>query len=96
MNHSQEVAVRFEGVSKSFDATPLLENVSFEIARGEAFCILGRSGAGKTVLLKLLVGMLKPDQGKIFINQEEITALDSAGVLRVRKTMVFCFKMLPF
>lgn len=92
MNHEETKAVRFEQISKSFDAAPLLESVSLEIARGEAFCILGRSGTGKTVLLKLMVGMLKPDRGKIFINQEEITALDRAGLLRVRKAVGFLFQ----
>lgn len=92
MTHQQNNAIRFEQVSKSFDRTPLLESVSFEVARGEAFCILGRSGTGKTVLLKLLVGMLKPDRGKIFVNQEEITAMDRAGLLRMRKAIGFLFQ----
>jgi phospholipid/cholesterol/gamma-HCH transport system ATP-binding protein len=92
MNHEKDEAVRFEKVSKSFDPEPLLENVSFKVAHGEAFCILGRSGTGKTVLLKLMVGMLKPDRGRIFINQEEITALDRPGILRVRKNVGFLFQ----
>ncbi len=92
MNHEETEAIRFEQVSKSFDSTPLLENVSFEVARGEAFCILGRSGTGKTVLLKLMVGMLKPNRGKIFINQEEITVLDMPSLLRLRKRVGFLFQ----
>jgi phospholipid/cholesterol/gamma-HCH transport system ATP-binding protein len=92
MNREETKAIRFEGVSKFFDASPLLDSISFEIARGEALCILGRSGTGKTVLLKLMAGMLKPDGGKIFIDQEEITALDKPSLLRVRKTIGFLFQ----
>jgi phospholipid/cholesterol/gamma-HCH transport system ATP-binding protein len=92
MNHEQTKAIRFERVSKVFEGSPVLDNVSFEVARGEAFCVLGRSGTGKTVLLKLMIGMLKPDGGKIFIDQEEITALDKPSLLRVRKTIGFLFQ----
>jgi phospholipid/cholesterol/gamma-HCH transport system ATP-binding protein len=92
MNRDETKAIRFERVSKVFDGSPVLDNVSFEIARGEAFCMLGRSGTGKTVLLKLMIGMLKPDGGKIFIDQEEITALDRPALLRVRKSVGFLFQ----
>jgi phospholipid/cholesterol/gamma-HCH transport system ATP-binding protein len=92
MNHEQTKAIRFERVSKFFEDSPVLDNVSFEIERGEAFCVLGRSGTGKTVLLKLMIGMLKPDGGKIFIDQEEITVLDKPSLLRVRKTIGFVFQ----
>jgi phospholipid/cholesterol/gamma-HCH transport system ATP-binding protein len=92
MNHDETKAIRFERVSKRFDAMPLLDSVSFEIARGEAFCILGRTGTGKTVLLQLMLGMLTPDEGKIFIDQEEITALAKPSLLRVRKTIGYLFQ----
>jgi phospholipid/cholesterol/gamma-HCH transport system ATP-binding protein len=92
MNHDETKAIRFERVSKFFNGSPVLDSISFGIARGEAFCILGRSGTGKTVLLKLMLGMLKPDGGKIFIDQEEITALDKPSLLRVRNTIGFLFQ----
>jgi phospholipid/cholesterol/gamma-HCH transport system ATP-binding protein len=86
------VAVRFDHVSKSIGATRILEDVSFEIPRGTAFSILGRRGTGKTTALKLSIGLLKPDRGRIFINQEEITRLDTRGILRVRKSTGFVFQ----
>jgi phospholipid/cholesterol/gamma-HCH transport system ATP-binding protein len=92
MNLDVDVAVRFDHVSKSIGATRILEDVSFEIARGTAFSILGRRGTGKTIALKLSIGLLKPDRGRIFINEEEITTLDALGLMRVRKSTGFVFQ----
>jgi phospholipid/cholesterol/gamma-HCH transport system ATP-binding protein len=87
-----DVAVRFDQVSKSIGTTRMLEDVSFEIPRGTAFSILGRRGTGKTIALKLTIGLLKPDQGRILINQEDIGTLDTLGLLRVRKAIGFVFQ----
>lgn len=92
MNLDQDVAVRFERVSKSMGATRILEDVSFEIPRGTAFSILGRRGAGKTTVLKLSIGLLQPDRGRLFVNQEEISGLNTSGLLRVRKSTGFVFQ----
>jgi phospholipid/cholesterol/gamma-HCH transport system ATP-binding protein len=92
MNLEGVVAVRFDRVSKSIGATRILEDVSFEVPHGTAFSILGRRGTGKTIALKLSIGLLKPDRGRIFINQEEITRLDTRGLLRVRKSTGFVFQ----
>ena len=66
--------------------------MSFDVPRGSACCIMGRSGSGKSVTLKLLMGLLKPDDGKIYVNDVEIETLDSAGLVEVRKTMGFLFQ----
>jgi phospholipid/cholesterol/gamma-HCH transport system ATP-binding protein len=58
-------AVVLEHVSKSFGERPILRDVSFQVGAGEALCILGRSGTGKSVTLKLIISLLKPDQGRI-------------------------------
>ncbi len=84
--------VRFDNVTKSFDNRRVLDRVSFDVPRGEACCIMGRSGSGKSVTLKLLLGLLKPDEGKIYVNDVEIEALDSAHLVEVRKTMGFLFQ----
>ena len=86
------MAVRFDGVSKSIDDTDILEDISFEVPRGTVFSILGRRGAGKTIALKLSIGLLKPDLGRIFLNNEEITELDHPGLLHVRKATGFVFQ----
>lgn len=86
------MAIRFENVTKSFGTQRVLDNVSFEVPRGSACCILGRSGTGKSVTLKLLMGLLKPDEGQIYVNDVEIEKLDSPGLVAVRKTMGFLFQ----
>jgi phospholipid/cholesterol/gamma-HCH transport system ATP-binding protein len=92
MNLDEDVAVRFDRVSKSIDGMRILEEVSFQVPRGTAFTILGRRGTGKTIALKLSIGLLKPDRGRIFINREEITALDTPDLMRVRKSTGFVFQ----
>jgi phospholipid/cholesterol/gamma-HCH transport system ATP-binding protein len=87
-----EAAIRFEGVTKSFGALTVLNDVSFEVGRGSAFCILGRSGTGKSVTIKQLIGLLKPDRGRIYVEDEEITRLDAAGLSRIRQRMGFLFQ----
>ncbi len=85
-------AVAFERVSKSFGTKQVLHDVSFDIHAGEALCILGRSGTGKSVTLKLIVSLLKPDQGKIWVEQDEITHLGESELSRVRRKMGFLFQ----
>ena len=69
----------------------MLKNVSFSVERGETLCILGRSGVGKSVSLRMLMGFLKPDSGSIHVEGQEITDLSEEGMRAIRKrvTMVF-------
>lgn len=85
-------AVAFHQVSKSFGAKRVLRDVSFDVHAGEALCILGRSGTGKSVTLKLIISLLKPDNGNIWIEQDEITHLKEADLSRVRRKMGFLFQ----
>src|ERR1700685_1254392 len=87
---SQPIIV-FDNVSISFDGRSVLENVSFFVRRGETLCILGRSGVGKSVSLRMLMGFLKPDSGSIRVEGQEITTLSEEGLRAIRKrvTMVF-------
>ncbi len=84
--------VRLENVSKSFDGRAVLRDVSFAIPRGTAFCLLGRSGVGKSVTLKLLVGLIRPDQGRIWVDGRDITQVEAAELVRLRKRMGFLFQ----
>jgi phospholipid/cholesterol/gamma-HCH transport system ATP-binding protein len=88
----RELAIRFENVSKSFGTFRVLDNVSFAIPRGSAFCILGRSGTGKSVTLRQLIGLIKPDTGSIFVEDREITGLDARGLSEVRKRVGYLFQ----
>jgi phospholipid/cholesterol/gamma-HCH transport system ATP-binding protein len=85
-------AVVFDQVSKSFGTKQVLRDVSFDVPTGEALCIVGRSGTGKSVTLKLIVSLLKPDQGNIWIEQDEITHLGETELSRVRRKMGFLFQ----
>ena len=86
-----DAIVVFRDVSISFGGPPVLEDVSFFVQRGKTLCILGRSGVGKSVSLRLLMGFLKPDSGSICVEGKEVTELDEQGLQEVRKrlTMVF-------
>jgi phospholipid/cholesterol/gamma-HCH transport system ATP-binding protein len=86
-----EPIISFSHVNISFDGRPVLEDVSFSVERGQTLCILGRSGVGKSVALRLLMGFLKPDSGSIHVEGQEVTDLDEEGMSAIRKrvTMVF-------
>ena len=85
-------AVALENVSKSFGEKPILRDVSFQVGAGEALCILGRSGTGKSVTLKLIISLLKPEQGHIWIEGDDITRLHASDLSRVRRKMGFLFQ----
>jgi len=87
-----EPAIRFDRVSKSFGTLKVLDEVSFEVPRGSALCILGRSGTGKSVTIKQLVGLIRPDSGNIYVEGEEISRLPGRELPRVRKRMGFLFQ----
>jgi len=86
-----EPIIVFDNVSISFDSRPVLENISFSVNRGQTLCILGRSGVGKSVSLRLLMGFLHPDSGSIRVEGQEIVGLSEAEMMAIRKrvTMVF-------
>jgi len=86
-----EPLIVFDHVGISFDGRPVLEDVSFYVDRGQTLCILGRSGVGKSVALRMLMGFLKPDEGSIRVEGQEITGLSEEGKRAIRKriTMVF-------
>jgi len=85
-------AVAFQHVFKAFGSKQVLRDVSFEVQQGETLCILGRSGTGKSVTLKLLMALLKPDQGGILVEHDDITRLNEKGLSKVRRNMGFLFQ----
>ena len=84
--------VRLEHVSKAFGALRVLDDVSLEIPAGEATVVLGRSGTGKSVLLKHIVGLLHPDAGHVFLGDQDITALTPAALAIARRQIGFLFQ----
>ncbi len=86
-----EVFFEFREVSKAFDGRPVLDRVSFTVNRGETCVIMGRSGVGKSVSLKHIMGFLKADSGKIFVDGEDVTNFTEGefASVRAKVTMVF-------
>ena len=85
-------AVRLEGVTKTFGTRRVLDGVSFAIPRGAGFIILGRSGTGKSVTLRHIVGLVRPDAGRVFVGNDEMSALAGAELARARRGIGFLFQ----
>jgi phospholipid/cholesterol/gamma-HCH transport system ATP-binding protein len=84
--------IAFEQVEKGFDDRKVLDKVSFTVAQGEALCILGRSGTGKSVTLKMMIGLLKADAGKVLVTGEDMSVLNEDGLAKVRRKMGYLFQ----
>ena len=65
--------LEIKNISKSFDGQPVLQDISIELNKGELVCLLGVSGGGKTTLFNVISGLLKPDQGQVFLDGKDIT-----------------------
>jgi len=84
--------IEFVDVHKSFDERKVLDGVSLGVEKGETFAILGPSGVGKTVMLTHIVGLLKPDQGRIFVDGQDITDMREAKLTAIRKKVQLVFQ----
>ena len=84
MNTNESPAIEFRNVSLSFDDKPVLVAISFQLGRGEMIFLTGVSGSGKSLILHLAMGFLKPDAGQIFIEGREIETLDESEMLAIR------------
>jgi len=85
-------AVRFDHVSKAFGGRKVLEDVSLEIPEAKAFCLLGRSGTGKSVTLRHIVGLVRPDNGRVFVGERDIATLTGRELADARTHMGFLFQ----
>src|SRR5215207_11208957 len=80
-------SVRLEHITKRFDATVALDDVSLEVRAGELFFLLGPSGCGKSTLLRLIAGLHEPTAGRIFFNDRDVTPLGTE-----KRNAVMCFQ----
>ena len=87
-----EAAVKLEHVSKAFGDRQVLDDVSFDVGRGQAFCLLGKSGTGKSVTLKHIVGLVKPDKGHVWVEGRDIPELPGTQLASVRRRIGFLFQ----
>jgi phospholipid/cholesterol/gamma-HCH transport system ATP-binding protein len=84
--------IEVRDLKKSFGPQPILDGVSFSISEGESLVIVGRSGGGKSVLLKHIIGLLQPDSGAVLIDGEDITHMDERNLIRVRSKFGMVFQ----
>ncbi len=84
--------IEIKNLHKAFGAKKILNGVSFEIPKGQTMCIIGKSGCGKSVLLKHIVGLLEPDEGSVKVDGFEVSALAKKNLFDLRKKMGFVFQ----
>ena len=89
---NDEPVIVFEHVSLAFDDTVVLRDVSFRLGKGHTKIILGASGAGKSISLKLILGLLKPDNGKIYVNGQLVNDYTEEQMMKVRADIGMVFQ----
>jgi phospholipid/cholesterol/gamma-HCH transport system ATP-binding protein len=92
VNETNKPAVALDHVSKSFANRQVLSDLSLSVTPGQALCILGRSGTGKSVTLKLMIALLRPDAGQVRITGDNIAELEGEQLSHVRRKMGFLFQ----
>src|SRR5437763_328307 len=83
--HRIVAAIEFKDVELAFDDVVVLDKVNFRVRRGETKIVLGGSGTGKSTIINLVLGLLKPDAGRIIIDGEDVTEFDEPEMMRIRK-----------
>ncbi len=84
--------IRVSHLSKAFNGQEVLKDINLDISDGEILVVLGQSGSGKSVLLRHLIGLIKPDQGRIEINGDVITELSEKDLLKIRMRIGYLFQ----
>ena len=85
-------AISLEDVRKGFGGRAVLDGLTFSVDEGEALCVLGRSGTGKSVTLKLMIGLLKADSGQVKVQDRDMAALKPAELAGLRRHMGYMFQ----
>jgi phospholipid/cholesterol/gamma-HCH transport system ATP-binding protein len=92
MSEPQTIAVEFKHVTKSFGPKCVLNDISFHIEQGQALCLLGRSGTGKSVTLKLIMALMRPDSGDVWVDQDNVVGMNEKSLSHVRKKLGYLFQ----
>src|SRR5690349_13979028 len=85
-------SIIFEDVTISFDRTPVLDGISFEVRRGETKIVLGVAGSGKSTILKLCLGLIKPDRGHIYVLGQDVTQMKEEELFDLRSKIGIVFQ----
>ena len=92
MSATRGIAVEFKEVTKSFGPKRVLNDVSFQIESGQAVCVLGRSGTGKSVTLKLIMALMRPDSGEVWVDQDNVVGMGEQRLSSVRRKLGYLFQ----
>lgn len=84
--------IRFRNVTKKYEDHTVLQNFDLEVRRGETLVLLGGSGSGKSTILKMVVGLVRPDSGSVFVDGEEITRLREEDLMPIRRKIGIVFQ----
>jgi phospholipid/cholesterol/gamma-HCH transport system ATP-binding protein len=87
-----DAVIQLESVTKSFDGVKVLDEVSLEVPAGRAFGLLGRSGTGKSVTLKHIIGLMRPDAGRVLVHGQDVSRLERRELGQARQRMGFLFQ----
>jgi phospholipid/cholesterol/gamma-HCH transport system ATP-binding protein len=85
-------AIEFRDVELAFDDQVVLDHIDFKVRRGETKVVLGGSGSGKSTIINLILGLIKPDNGRILVDGEDITEFDDQELMRIRKKIGMVFQ----
>jgi len=88
----EEIVITVSGLVKSFGANDVLKDFDLKLKRGESLVVLGRSGSGKSVLIKCIIGLMTPDHGKITVLDQDVATLDHKGMDALRARVGFLFQ----
>lgn len=92
MNEIPNIAVEFKRVIKSFGTKRVLNDVSFHVEQGQTLCVLGRSGTGKSVTLKLITALMRPDSGEVWVDRDNVIGMGERSLSLVRKKLGYLFQ----
>jgi len=87
-----DAVISIQGITKRFGSHTVLEDVSFDVPRGKTSAILGPSGTGKSVLLKVVIGLLRPEAGQVYVDGDPIVGVREKEVLRIRRKIGVLFQ----
>lgn len=87
--------IELKNLHKAFGSKQVLNGINLTIPTGATMCIIGKSGCGKSVLLKHIVGLLKQDQGDVLIDGKSVATMSKHNLLLYVKKLAMCFKALP-
>jgi len=85
-------AIIFDNVTVAFEGKPVLDGISFQLSRGESKILLGVTGAGKSTILKIALGLIRPQQGRVFVLGHEVTQMDEEALFDVRRNVGMVFQ----